>query len=275
MGKLIDLTGMRFGRLTVVSRSKEITKNHKRVYWDCICDCGKQTSVDGWNLRSGYTKSCGCLFQEVITKHGDHDAPLYKVWHGMKARCNNQNSTAFRYYGARGISVCDEWSDYLTFKEWAISNGYRQGLAIDRIDSNKNYCPENCRWITPSENSIRTARNLLTVAGETLSYKQWEKKIGMGKMSIEHWVERHGEQYAIQRIDATINPQKYSSEEVERLGINKNKRRYLTINDRTMSFSAWSREIGFSHHTVSNWVNTHGEDYAIEKITFCLEKGRK
>lgn len=272
MGALIDLTGKKFGRLTVIERSVGKVKSGKqaKVFWSCICECGNYCDVDGYRLRAGITNSCGCLFTDTITKHGDSNEHLYKVWSAMKDRCNNQNCKHYKYYGGKGIRVCDEWGDYSIFKKWALSSGYYQSMTIDRIDPSKDYCPENCRWISKSENSKRTAKNLLTVNGITKSYTEWERHIGMGKMSIEHWVERHGEQYAIRRIDATINPEKYGEKEISELGINKNKRKYVTINGGTLSFSAWAKKIGKSHSAVRYWVEKHGEEYAIQRILSSL-----
>lgn len=265
MGTLIDLTNKRFGRLTVVGRSF-CEQGYKGTFWDCDCDCGNSVRVDGWNLRQGFTKSCGCLFHDTVTTHGGTKDPLYKVWHGMKARCRNPHSKAFKYYGEKGVKVCDEWLDFKKFSDWASSSGYAKGLTLDRIDSNGNYCPENCRWITHSENSSRTARLFLTVNGETLSYSEWAKKLGVNRVAIAHWIERHGEDYAIRRIDATLNPQKYSTEEIFAIGIGKNIRRYATINGETLSYSAWAKKIGMSHNNILHTLKKYGEEYTIAKI---------
>lgn len=272
MGSLIDLTGKRFGRLTVIGRSK--ASSNKRVFWDCVCDCGKFHSVDGWNLRNGNVQSCGCLHKSIVTKHGDYLTNLYRVWRSMKGRCSNPNCSGFRFYGGKGISVCDEWLEYPAFKKWAFESGYKKGLTIDRIDSGGDYCPENCRWITQMENAKRTARNMLTVDGVTKSYIDWEESIGMGKMSIEHWVERHGEEYAIRRIDATLHPENYTKEEIAGLGIHKNRRKYISINGETLSLSAWANKIGVSHQTVLRWEKNYGNDYVVQKIMEYLEAGR-
>ena len=155
-----DLTGRVFGMLTV---KKFAWKRGVHYYWECVCSCGKETIVNGYNLRSGKTKSCGCLratvTAEVHTTHGDARqgkvTRLRRLWSGMKNRCNNANMASYKWYGAKGVKVCDEWCDYAKFKAWALTNGYADNLSIDRIDPDGDYEPSNCRWITRNENSAR------------------------------------------------------------------------------------------------------------------------
>ena len=151
--KRIEMVGERFGRLTVMGDSDKGDKCHRYVL--CKCDCGNLTEVSISSLRSGLTKSCGCLHQEefhkIVTKHGHYGERLYPVWKQMKQRCSNTRNKSYEWYGARGIKVCDEWQDYGVFRSWALSSGYKEGLTIDRINGNGNYEPDNCRWITIQE----------------------------------------------------------------------------------------------------------------------------
>lgn len=171
MGKFKDLIGQRFGRLTVIRLADN--KKHGRIAWLCQCDCGQLVEALSDSLMSGNTKSCGCLQKEKAResgrktiwraiekniKHGDAKQPqsvqLYFIWRGLKCRCYNKNNPAYKYYGGRGILINSEWkTNYLAFKAWSLANGYEEGLSIDRIDSNGDYCPENCQWIGRSENS--------------------------------------------------------------------------------------------------------------------------
>lgn len=158
MGKLIDLTGQRFGRLVVLGiDSKYIAPCGKRdAKWRCQCDCGKETTVIGRNLLSGRTRSCGCLHRELLserdTVHGERFTRLYRIWSGMKSRCYIPSSTSYPWYGARGIAVCAEWKNsFVSFKNWAMSHGYQDDLTIDRINVDGNYEPDNCRWVTAEE----------------------------------------------------------------------------------------------------------------------------
>ena len=153
MGKIKDLKGQRFGKL-IVLEFKEI-KNYRAI-WLCKCDCGNFIAVSSNSLLSNKTKSCGCIHsQQLINrnkKHGLSEAKLYKVWQGMKTRCYNPNFMYYCNYGGREITICDEWlNDFKKFYDWATSNGYKEGLTIDRINNDGNYEPSNCRWVTRAE----------------------------------------------------------------------------------------------------------------------------
>lgn len=148
--------GTVFGRLTTATEAEKISG---RRAFNCKCECGNSTTVKLMNLKSGHTKSCGCLRTEtsrdLLTTHGGRKDNLYKVWSGMKARCNNKNHTSYERYGGRGIFVCKEWnSDYMLFREWSLLSGYKRGLQIDRINNDKEYSPDNCRWVTNQQNSF-------------------------------------------------------------------------------------------------------------------------
>ena len=141
----MNLMGRRFGKLTVVA---EAPKNSSgKVRWLCRCDCGKERIVIGTFLTTGRITSCGC---EKNAKQR-----LYQIWADMIARCNNPNIACWKYYGGKGVEVCAEWMKFANFKAWAETTGYSNDLTIDRIDSDGNYEPSNCRWITMYENQMR------------------------------------------------------------------------------------------------------------------------
>ena len=156
MGIALDLTGQRFGSLTAIEPTNIRNSSGGRV-WECECDCGKVAFVAAHDLTKGNTRSCGCSRKKkrpYRIKYGDHGvgSRLYRIWTNMKTRCTNPHDD-YKYsrYGGRGITVCRQWlDDYGAFREWALVNGYSDDLTIDRIDNDKGYEPDNCRWATKS-----------------------------------------------------------------------------------------------------------------------------
>jgi len=156
--------GAIFGRWTVLGRGANI--GGRRSGWLCRCSCGTERLVMGQSLRNGGSLSCGCLQKEIVanmcrsrTVHGNSkrsgETRIYRIWRHMLERCNNPSCLGFKWWGGKGVRVCAEWLEFSVFLDWANSSGYESNLSIDRINSNGNYEPKNCRWITRSENSRR------------------------------------------------------------------------------------------------------------------------
>ena len=198
MGKFIDLTGQRFGRLTVISHSG---KNKVREsQWLCLCECGNSSIVVGTALKNGRTKSCGCLRKEKVhdatTKHGMCKSRLWRIWHDMKQRCTNPNSRSYKDYGERGIAVCAEWSDnFLNFYKWALANGYAENLSIDRIDNDKGYYPDNCRWATAQEqtDNRRCSKAFVWEGIEYPSISEAARQLGINRDTLRRRAKKQKE----------------------------------------------------------------------------------
>lgn len=184
-----DLTGRRFGRLVVLGYDH--TNSRGNSYWHCLCDCGNERVVDRTALKNGSTTSCGCYNREIITTHGMSYTPLYRAWDGIKRRCNNQTDARYKYYGARGISYCDDWESFENFRDWALDNGYEEGLSIDRIDNDNGYYPENCRWVDSitQANNRRTNR-CVTWGDDTHTIAEWARIFKVDYNALHHRIQR-------------------------------------------------------------------------------------
>ena len=176
---MIDLTNQKFGRLTAKRKGEH---RYGHITWVCECDCGKEVSVVANSLRRNLSKSCGCLNREIISaakKHGMYGTPIYAAWHHMKQRCLNPKDKRYSAYGGRGIKVCERWLDCQNFMEDMLPS-YRDGLTIERKDVNGNYQPDNCCWITLSEQGHnRRSSIFIEYKGERLNLAQWAKRFNI------------------------------------------------------------------------------------------------
>lgn len=197
MNKMQDLTGQKFGRLTVLGKTEN--KKYGKILWDCQCECGNHKETISSCLRNGDVKSCGCLQREtrrnnalrldkVRVKHGMSNSRLYRIYHNMVSRCYRKSINGYENYGGRGIRVCEEWlgkDGFVNFMEWALHNGYDDTLTIDRMDSNGNYEPDNCKWATNKEQANNTRATLfLEYNGVIHSLTEWAEITGLIKGTI-------------------------------------------------------------------------------------------
>ncbi len=175
---LIDLKGKRFGRLLVLYQGDRIGG---KIGWICQCDCGNKKLIAGGNLTKGLSRSCGCLRKEMMrekaTTHNLSGSKLYYIHNNMKRRCYEPTNDHYKWYGAENKGVCEEWlgkDGFKNFADWALTNGYEDGLEIDRKNNSKGYSPDNCRWVTPKQN-CRNKRNnhRITINGETKALAEW------------------------------------------------------------------------------------------------------
>lgn len=177
--KVHDLTGQKFGLLTVIGLAETDTR---KTYWVCKCDCGNMKTVRSDSLLCGAIKSCGCIKRKQdevnLTKNHRHKMSgtrIYQEWQGMKGRCYNKGYARYANWGGRGIEVCEQWrNSFENFYAWAMANGYQDDLTIDRIDNNGDYCTGNCRWVSQQEQSRNRRSNInITIGNSTRTLIEW------------------------------------------------------------------------------------------------------
>lgn len=188
--KAKNLIGKKFGRLTVVARGKNTSGG--KTTWVCDCDCGKrkEKAVIAYDLESGKVQSCGCLHLENnkgrnIT-HNQTGTRLYRIWVSMHQRCRNPKNIAYKNYGGKGISVCDEWIEFVAFSDWALSHGYADNLTLDRIDCEDGYSPNNCRWATMKvQQNNRRNNHKISIGGVCKTIAEWSDLSGIPRATLE------------------------------------------------------------------------------------------
>lgn len=259
MGKFIDLTGQRFGKLIAI----EYAGDKK---WLFKCDCGNEKVIRTSDVKLGKTQSCGCYMQERVLQanitHNMTKARLYKIYSSMKQRCYNKSSESYKNYGARGITICQEWlDDFMNFYNWAYANGYdenalRGQCTIDRIDVNGNYCPENCRWADWETQSMNKRKQQWEINGESRTLKEWSQISGLPIETIR------------QRIKAGWDDKDILSVPKERENriVNGIK---LTYKGETHNVSEWSKILGIKTNLIYERLR---RGYTVEE-TFENKKG--
>lgn len=230
--------GKRYGMLVVKKAvNKKMTNNTSQWFWSLKCDCGGEITTRPIEVINGRVVSCGCYRKSRMSqtkKHGESHTPLHSIWCGMNNRCNPNNAKASGY-GARGIKVCDEWSSFEKFKEWALQNGYVDGLTIERTDVDGDYCPDNCSWI-PLAIQARNRRTTMwvTYEGREMSLAEAAELAGIPYKQVHGRIKKYG--WSVER--ALSEPIKRKSElhiKCDELGLN-----YHTVYNRIRM--GWSEE---------------------------------
>lgn len=257
-----DLTGKKFGRLI----AKKYLGNSE---WLCECECGNEKITNADYLREGSVKSCGCIEEnrKTLKKHVDDKRTkrLYSIWKGMKQRCYRKKDNSYKLYGEKGIKICDEWLNFNNFYKWAIENGYEEiegtygeKLSIDRIDNNKDYCPENCRWVKCAENS----------ANVSITNKQLEEILSKSNDEmIQNYIERKME----------LNKEIQEEKKITKDGFFVRKNNYIILrnNDNTLqylfkNYKTVSLFLNISKGAISYRINKKNgvltENWKLEKI---------
>jgi hypothetical protein len=256
MPKRIEVKpGDKYNRWTVI---KEHTKSSKKVKYLCQCDCGKIKAVESYCLRSGNSKSCGCLSSEITSNrnltHGLSNHRLYHVWSRMHFRCTNPNDIGYKNYGGRGISVCKEWKEFLPFYEWAMANGYEKNLSIDRINNDGNYEPSNCRWATRKIQNNNTRKSVhITFNGQTKSLTEWAKELNITSPALANRLKK-------QSLKTALTTVKNGYEKV------------VTFNGITQTVNEWSKKTGIHSNTIHSRLR---RGWSIEKALTTKTRNKK
>lgn len=251
MSKMVDLAGERFGSLVAIKTAGS-SKGRKKL-WLCKCDCGNETIISGDCLRRGGALSCGCKKGELIskakTKHGLVKTRLYRIWSDIKSRCYNRNEVAYKWYGARGISMCNEWlNDVAAFYTWAVKNGYHEGLTIDRIDNDGDYSPQNCRWVDMLTQCQNRRNNCYyTYNGNAHTIREWSLITGLSYRTI--YTRIHKFKWDIER---TLTTPKIQCRD-------KSNSRVITYKGKSLCIAEWARELGIKDSTLRERLR-HGWD---------------
>lgn len=202
----LDLSGSRVGNFTVLKLDH--VDNYRHKFYQCQCDCGTIFVKRDDIIKNAKHQACNnCKRNRAdMVVHNKSNTKLYRIYYGMKQRCNNQRAREYHNYGARGITVCDEWEDnFISFYHWSIANGYEPGLQLDRKDNNGNYEPSNCRWVTPVVNS-NNKRTCIYFEhnGKKLSINEWSRELGINKNTL--WRYLRVKKYTIEYIiDTYVN----------------------------------------------------------------------
>ena len=274
MGKIIDMTGWKMwehgvpnSKLTVVTINEELSRIKKKAMWECKCSCGSKKIIvgAGGDIRNGKLRSCGCLKAKTNINHcgthGESGTRLYRIWCGMRQRCNNPNHKNYDIYGGRGIRVCDDWNDYEIFRNWAMSNGYSDKLTIDRIDVNGNYEPNNCRWVDFVVQSNNRSNNHIVKYGD-----EFITVAELAKMTNNKY----------NTVSTRINHLNYSVEDCVNIEVGKSEKgkRYIEFNGKRQTVTDWARELNMSPETLFSRLND--SKWSIEKaLTEPIDKSKK
>lgn len=246
MNKRIDLTGQRFGRLLVLHSAPSKGK-YNSTYWKCRCDCGNEKIILTRSLTHNKVKSCGCLRTEKLREratHGMSETRFYGIWMGIKNRCNNINEPAYKYYGARGIRVCDRWLEsFENFRDdmyQSYSNHIKKfgkdNTTIERKENNGNYCSKNCEWSDKKKQcNNRRSNRLITYKGKTQNISQWAKEVNVSRYNIAFRLKMKWS------MDKVFNNKNYNSCRISYKG-------------KTLSMTDLSKEVNIPYKTLYNRI---------------------
>lgn len=249
MGKFVDLTGRRFGKLVVIERAGYSTDKSGRKYimWKCQCDCGNTKELRSNSLLGGGNVSCGCMYHAIrkkdSVKTNKNVRRLYMIWAGMKQRCYNENCESYKWYGAKGVSVCREWiNDFRSFEKWSYDSGYKENLSIERKDPKGDYEPSNCEWIelpNQQDNKRNTVR--IKINGKYFTLKEISELYGINRATL---YSRYSNGASVDELLKPVGTAKKKHARKNTLRV--------TIGDETHTIYEWSEMYGISPSTLYN-----------------------
>lgn len=257
MSKAIDLTNRRYDML-VAKRQVHMDNDKRHAFWECQCDCGNTIVVRKDSLEGGYVKSCGCM-EKKYKKHGHSHTRLYGIFHNMKDRCYNPNNQAYPSYGGRGITICPEWlqdGGVEKFIKWFYENGYIDGKSraeqsIDRKDNDKEYSPDNCRWVNKDiQNYNKRCTRKIVIDGEEKTILDLHNEYGISITTLRTRYQRY--------IKGKITVEELISK--EKL-INKPQQMLITVDEVTRNLTEWEKETGISRKTIANRYRKGARSY--------------
>ena len=261
-----DLTGRTFGRWKVLYRVNSVISSYM---CECSCDHHTRRIVNAASLKSGRSKSCGCLMIEMASRrvYTDEEIVLHRKWNGMKNRCYNPNVLAYPDYGGRGIYICDEWlNDKHKFTEWALNHGFKIGLTIDRIDNDGPYAPWNCRFVTDAEQAInRRSNRIITLDGVSKTLREWQSLIGNYASSFAVWQYTHTDDEIRERLRYLIEKVK---ENPDSRPIHRETNSPVTFMGETLTLPEWARKFGVSKSVIYNATRRSMSEEEALKIVY-------
>lgn len=233
--------GEKYGKLLIIG-SENI---NKKIMQKCICECGNEKYVHYSKLKSGHTKSCGCLKNKYTIKN----KRIFNCWWNMKQRCDSKDRNDSKYYHDKGITYCDEWNNYESFQDWAINNGYADNLTLDRLDSNLSYCPENCRWITIEEQQRNRSFCLyFSHNGETKTLSEWAREFGINRTTLHDRIYKFGYSFD----EAIARPLRVPKNSI-----------LMEYNGEVLTQSQFAKKFNTSHQIISR---LRSKGYTVEQI---------
>ena len=251
-----NLAQKRFGSLLVIGVAKKKFEKYGNSSWACLCDCGNITIKSTTQLNKNKHSSCGCVTSNI--RHGENKTKLHRIWMTMRERTTRKKCQSYKHYGGRGIKVCEEWQTYENFRDWALSSGYEEGLSIERVDNDGDYCPENCVWADRYTQANNKRTNVkITLDGQTKTMSEWARDYGI----------------CYKLVHARINKLGQSPEKAIKTPVHKRKSKYKGVFwDKSLNkWRAWVRKNNKTYYVKGTYIDEI--DAKIARDNFIKDNG--